>query len=291
MDTMNQTITRNKPFLLFVFIYFGFQLFAQIWNKHLGAPSSRNSIQNFVSALVLIALVIYFGNPQLSDSKYVYIFIGITYITILLYSYAKKGLEEMSEKDKKLGKDSSLKVLTIIIIFIYGTLAIIYLGTYMSRMGTAFGMGEPLKIFGVGVLLIGLTIAFYKLKNNKDDQDNLALALYLYPFLFLTRGLTESRFMSYIYAVFFTTVVALWGFFGVEWFTGKKDYEGVNEKVCKAYLGISDDAVITPISQDTQTKINTRNINFIYVAVGLIFVTFMLAAIFMYVSFKTVNRS
>jgi len=270
------------PIIFFIFVYFGFQIFSQIWNTSIGIPSTRNYIQNFISALVLIGLVIYFADPQIITNQYSLFFFIITFVLVLLYSYAKKGLDDMSEKDKALGKDNMLKVITILMIFAFGTLAFMYFIFYVRR----FEFGEFWKPFLAGGLVIGLMIAFYFLKHKKDDKDNIVLALYLYPFLFLTKGLADSRFLSYAYIVLYTAVIALWGFFGVEWFTGKKDYEGVSEKVCKAYLGISDDDLSTPIGQQGQTKINTRNINFIYIAIGLIFCSFVLAVIFMYISFQ-----
>ena len=57
----------HRIILLYFLLYFGFQIFAQIWGKYLntGIPISKNYLQNFINTLVLIGLVIYFGNPQI----------------------------------------------------------------------------------------------------------------------------------------------------------------------------------------------------------------------------------
>ncbi len=285
MDKFNETFNKkNTPFLLFIGVYLGFQIFAQIWGTFIntGIPANKNYIQNFVAALVLIFLVIYYGNPQIDlKNPYNIIFFVATFIFVFLYCYAKKSMDDMSEKEKLQGKNRSIKVLTMVIIFLYAGLAFTYLTFYLKREDSGWVRG---KILGTTVIIAALITGFYFFKNNKDEQNNVVLSLYLYPLLFLTSGLEESRFLQYSYTILYTTVIALWGFFGVEWFTGKKEYEGINTQTCKAYLGISDDQLTSPLTPQTQTAINTRNINFIYIAMGLIFTTFVVALIFVFVT-------
>jgi len=282
MDIFNSEINKNLPFILFIFLYFGFQIFSQIWIKFVSPiPSTRNYIQNFIAALVLIALVIYYGNPKMEVDKYWTVFLIGTFLFVFLYCYAKKGLDDMSERDKKTGKDSGMKVITILVIFLYGSLGIVYLIFYMRKLNNRT---DFFKIMGSTVLIAGLIGFFYGFKPNKDDQDNIVLALYLFPLLFLTKNLENSKFLSYTYIILYATVISLWGFFGVEWFVGKKDYQYVNEQVCKDYLGISDDQLASPLNGETQLKINTRNINYIYILVGLIFITFIVALVFVFLS-------
>jgi len=283
MDTFNLNVNfeNNLPFILFIFVYFGFQIFSQIWGKFIntGIPGTRNYIQNFISALVLIVLVIYFAKPKLLINKYSTIFFIVTFIFVFIFCYAKKGIDDMSEKDKQMKKDVGMKGITVIMMFLFGGLGLAYFIIAMRQAGTR---SDYFKIFGSGILIVSLIGSFYGFKSDRDDQNNLVPALYLYPLLFLTKGMSESRFMSYSYLILYTTVIALWGFFGVEWFTGKKEYDGINEQVCKAYLGLSDDDMASPIGKLTQTRINTKNINFIFIVVALIFVSFIIALIFVF---------
>lgn len=284
MDSLyySNSFEQNLPFIMFVFIYFGFQIFSQIYYAKIntGIPSTRNYMQNFIAALVLIVIVIYYAKPRFIINMYSGIFFFVTIAFVLMFCYAKKGMDDMSEKDKRMKKDSGMKGIAILVIFLFGSLALGYIIMSLNRYQSR---SDIFMVMGVALLIVGLIVAFNLLKNDVNDQNNLVLALYLYPILFLTKGLNESRMLNYGYLIIFTTVIALWGFFGVEWFTGKKEYEGVNEKVCKAYLGISDDDMISPIGKQTQTKINSRNINFIFVAIGLIFISFIVALVFVFI--------
>lgn len=279
----NGGINRNLPILIFVFVYFGFQIFFQIWNYSFHTPSNKNNLQNFISALVLFGLVIYYANPQFTINFTSSIIITISFVIVFIFCYAKKGLDDMSEKDKKLGLDIRVKGLTLLMTSIYGIMALVFVGLYLSRTESLLKAGE---IVGIGILLIFLYIFFYKFKVNPDEDNNLPLGLYIYPLLFLTQGLNQGGIMYYIYLILFTSVSALWGFFGVEWFTGKKDDVPMNYKNCKSYLGLSDNELANQLGQGMQTKVNTRNINFIYMAVTLILVSFLLAVIFMYISYQ-----
>lgn len=283
---IDDTFNKNIPFILFVGVYFGFQIFSQIYNYNLSIPASRNSIQNFIAALVLYGLVIYYGNPKLNITKYSVICFIVSFVVVFVYSAAKRGLDEMSEKDKRLGADSKMKGLILMSLWVYGILAIVYLFNYIRKAENSYEMG---KIVATSILIILLVIGFYKFKGSPDDENNIALGLYLFPLLFLTKGLQDGGFMSYIYLILYTSVAALWGFFGVEWFTGKKDYEGLSTKTCKAFLGISDSQLSSQLSEETESKVNSRNINFIYMAVGLIFVSFIIALIFFFISFQRLS--
>ena len=174
----SESISRNLPILLFIFIFFGFQIFYQIWNYSFQIPSNKNNMQNFVFALVLIGLVIYYGNPQLSANFYSSIALILTFILLFIYCYSKKGLDDMTEKDKKLGLDVRSKGLTLIIVAFYGVIALIYLGIYLSRTESLLKAGE---IVGVGILIIFLVIFFHKFNTNPDDHNNLPLGLYIFP--------------------------------------------------------------------------------------------------------------
>lgn len=178
-----------------------------------------------------------------------------------------------------------MKVLTLIILFIYGGLALFYLIFYLKINGI-YEKG-PIVLL-TGVLIASLIAAFYGFKNKQDDQNNIVLSLYLYPLLFLTQ-FSGSSFLSYSYIIIFTTVIALWGFFGVEWFVGPNNSDVINTKTCKAYLGISDDQLLTPNTMETETKMNTRNISFMFIALGLIFVVFVMALIFTYLTVQKIS--
>jgi len=273
----------NKSMLMFLFIYFGFQIFAQVYSRHIEKlPSTKNYLQNFIFALVLMGLVINYGNPLIYFNAYSLIYLILTFVFLVIYCFSKRALDEMSEKDRRFGKGGLMKSITIVTLFLYGGLALMYLVTYFKNVES---MSQFVTVGGMLLLYMGLVGAIYGIKN-VDDQDNLAISFFLYPLLFMTNGLERNSFMRYAYIIIFTSVVALWGFFGVEWFTGKKEYENVNAKVCKAYLGITDDQLAGGNDLQTETKLNTKNINFIYTAVGLILVTFVIALVFMFVSFQ-----
>ena len=57
--------------------------------------------------------------------------------------------------------------------------------------------------------------------------------------------------------------------------------------MCKAYLGISDGDLSLKPKETSQTEINKRNIQYIYIAVSLIFIIFVLAMLFTYVSMNS----
>ena len=57
--------------------------------------------------------------------------------------------------------------------------------------------------------------------------------------------------------------------------------------MCKAYLGISDGDLSLKPTETSQTEINKRNIQYIYIAVSLIFIIFVLAMLFTYVSMNS----
>ena len=79
----------------------------------------------------------------------------------------------------------------------------------------------------IGLLVIApLYFMFYFFRNREQTRLNFPLSLFIYPFLFLTGGVGQYWITTNIYVFLFTTVVALWGFFGLEWFTGlKKEYD------------------------------------------------------------------
>lgn len=276
---------------LFFFIYFGFQIFSQMWGKYLqtGIPVSKNYIQNFINALVLIGLVFYFANPIIPLTALTSIVMAITFVFVFMYSYAKKAIDDECPKDKQNNVNSGKRSLTIILIIFYAILVLIYTLLYF----TVVNRDERLMVLLGGVILCILYFSFYFFKNREQNENKFPLSLFLYPFLFLTVGVGQHIGLTTIYSILFTTVVALWGFFGVEWFVGpKREYEGtINKGMCKAYLGLSDDDTANEVQPQTQTQINKRNINYIYIAVSLIFVVFILALLFTFVSVKKIMNN
>lgn len=285
MDIMTNT---HRIILLYFLLYFGFQIFAQIWGKYLntGIPISKNYIQNFINTLVLIGLVIYFGNPQIPLNRWITITIIITYVFMFLYCYAKNGLDEESVKDSKNGTNNSKNTLRIFVIIIYSIICAIYLISYLYIVENK----ERVGILIGGVLLSILYFTFYFFKNNEQTENKFPLALFIYPFLFLTKGVGMNKTITYLYVILFTSIASLWGFFGTEWFVGmKKEFEGtINRGMCKSYLGLSDDDLSAQPKEYTQTEINRKNINYIYIAVSLIFIVFVLALLFTYVSMSRI---
>jgi hypothetical protein len=79
----------------------------------------------------------------------------------------------------------------------------------------------------------------------------------------------------------------MWGFFGVEWFVGPTiDYQNnLDTQQCRAVLGMGDKSMITP-DTDTDTKKNTRNINYLYIALSLIFMTVIISVLIAYLAFQ-----
>jgi len=281
----------NGVIYLFFFVYFGFQIFSQMWGKYLqtGIPVAKNYMQNFVNALVLIGLVFYFANPQIPISSMTGIIVVITFIFVFMYSYAKKAIDEQSKKDEQSNKNNGKRSLTIGIIVLYSVVALVYVLIYM----TIINRDERLMLLLGGVILVALYFSFYFFKNREQTENKFPLSLFLYPLLFLTVGVGQNSALTGLYSVLFTTVVALWGFFGVEWFVGvKKEYEGtINKGMCKAYLGLSDDDTSNDAPVLTQTQINKRNINYIYIAISMVFVIFILALLFTFVSVKKIMNN
>jgi len=285
MDIMTNS---HRIILLYFLLYFGFQIFAQIWGKYLntGIPISKNYMQNFINTLVLIGLVIYFGNPQIPLNRWITITIIITYVFMFLYCYSKNGIDQESVKDSKNATNNSKNTLRIFVIIIYSLICAIYLISYLYVIENK----ERVGILIGGVLLCILYFTFYFFKNNEQTENKFPLALFIYPFLFLTKGVGMNKTITYLYTILFTSIASLWGFFGAEWFVGmKKEYEGtINRGMCKSYLGLSDADLSAQPKEYTQTEINRKNINYIYIAVSLIFIVFVLALLFTYVSMSRI---
>jgi hypothetical protein len=288
INITNKQSNSQKIVFIFLILYFGFQIFAQIWGKYLetGIPISKNYLQNFVNTLVLIGILIYFANPNIPINKWITLVIIITYVFMLMYCYAKKGLDEQNEKDTKKNVNTNKKGLQIIIIIIYSILISVYLSYYIYKINRV----ERLNLLIGGILLSVLYFTFYIFKNSTDTENQFPLSLFIYPILFLTTGLANSNLLTYIYAILFTSVASLWGFFGIEWFVKKKkEFENtINRDMCKAYLGISDDDLSMKPKDITQTELNKKNIQYIYIAICLIFVVFILAMFFTYISINDV---
>lgn len=272
--------------ILFFLVYFGFQIFSQMYGRYLstGIPASRNYLQNFVSALVLIGLVSYFTQPDIEFNPLnLGAVIGV-FIFMFLYCYAKKTMDEQTEKERQNGEHNGKKSLQVIIIIFYAFIALAFSGIYMMNVDKS----SRLRILLGAVLLAVLYFTFYIFKNPDHTENKFPLSLFLYPFLFLTNDLGNMRSLSFLYSIIFTTVVSLWGFFGIEWFTGtKKEFEGtINRGMCKSYLGITDEDLSQNPTPKIQADINKRNINYIYIAITLIFVMFIAGLLFTYVSLK-----
>jgi len=280
------TVNKNPQKILFIFLilYFGFQIFAQIWGKYLesGIPISKNYLQNFVNTLVLIGIVIYFANPNIPINRWITLVVIITYVFMFLYCYAKKALDEQSERDAQKNVNNSKKSLQIGIIIIYALLIAVYMGYYIYGINR----DERINLLIGCVLLSVLYFTFYIFKNKTDTENEFPLSLFIYPVLFLTSGISNNKVLTYIYAVLFTSVATLWGFFGIEWFVKKKKEfnDSINRNMCKAYLGITDKDLSLQPKDVAQTEINKKNIQYIYIAMSLIFIVFVLSILFTYIS-------
>ena len=92
MDILSE---KNIFLYLFFVVYFGFQIFSQMWGKYLstGIPNSKSYLQNFVNALVLIAVVLYFSNPSIPLTKSTIIIVFVTFIFMLLPTNGSKRLQ------------------------------------------------------------------------------------------------------------------------------------------------------------------------------------------------------
>lgn len=287
-NALNTESNPQKVIFIFLILYFGFQIFAQIWGKYLetGIPISRNYLQNFVNTLVLIGILIYFAAPNIPINRWITLIVVITYVFMFLYCYAKKGLDDQSARDAKKDVSGSKKSLQIAIIVIYAVLIATYLSYYLYGTNRT----ERVGVF-IGVALLAcLYFTFYFFKNSTDTENQFPLSLFIYPVLFLTTGVGKSPMLTYIYVVLFTSVASLWGFFGIEWFVKKKKEfdDTINRDMCKAYLGISDQDSSLKTKELTQTEINKRNIQYMYIAISLIFIIFVLAMLFTYVSMNSI---
>ena len=287
-NALNTESNPQKIIFIFLLLYFGFQIFAQIWGKYLetGIPISRNYMQNFVNTLVLIGIMIYFAAPNIPINRWTTVIVVITYVFMFMYCYAKKGLDDQSARDAKKDVSGSKKSLQIAIIVIYAILIATYLSYYLYGTNRT----ERVGVF-IGVALLAcLYFTFYFFKNSTDTENQFPLSLFIYPVLFLTTGVGKSPMLTYIYVVLFTSLASLWGFFGIEWFVKKKKEfdDTINRDMCKAYLGISDQDSSLKTKELTQTEINKRNIQYMYIAISLIFIIFVLAMLFTYVSMNSI---
>ena len=287
-NALNTESNPQKVIFIFLLLYFGFQIFAQIWGKYLetGIPISRNYMQNFVNTLVLIGIMIYFAAPNIPINRWVTVIVVITYVFMFLYCYAKKGLDDQSARDAKKDVSGSKKSLQIAIIVIYALLIAVYLSYYLYETNRT----ERVGVFVGTALLACLYFTFYFFKNSTDTENQFPLSLFIYPVLFLTTGVGKSPMLTYIYVVLFTSLASLWGFFGIEWFVKKKKEfdDTINRDMCKAYLGISDQDSSLKTKELTQTEINKKNIQYMYIAISLIFIIFVLAMLFTYVSMNSI---
>jgi hypothetical protein len=287
-NAMNTESNPQKVIFIFLILYFGFQIFAQIWGKYLetGIPISRNYLQNFVNTLVLIGIMIYFAAPNIPINRWTTVIVVITYVFMFMYCYAKKGLDDQSARDAKKDVSGSKKSLQIAIIVIYAVLIATYLSYYLYGTNRT----ERVGVF-IGVALLAcLYFTFYFFKNSTDTENQFPLSLFIYPVLFLTTGVGKNQILTYIYVVLFTSLASLWGFFGIEWFVKKKKEfdDTINRDICKAYLGISDQDSSLKTKELTQTEINKKNIQYMYIAISLIFIIFVLAMLFTYVSMNSI---
>jgi hypothetical protein len=286
-NVLDKDSSPQKIIFIFLLLYFGFQIFAQIWGKYLetGIPISKNYLQNFVNTLVLIGLLIYFAKPNIPINRWITLIVIVTYVFMFMYCYVKKGLDDQSQRDSQKNVNNSKKTLQIIIIIIYSLLILTYYVIYIININ----LTEKIWVFIGSVLIAVLYFAFYFFKNKIDTESQLPLSLFIYPVLFLTTGLAKSKVLTYIYVILFTSLASLWGFFGIEWFVKKKkEFEDtINNDMCKAYLGISDGDLSLKPKETSQTEINKRNIQYIYIAVSLIFIIFVLAMLFTYVSMNS----
>ena len=284
INITNKQSNSQKIVFIFLILYFGFQIFAQIWGKYLetGIPISKNYLQNFVNTLVLIGVLLYFANPNIPINRWITLVVIVTYIFMFMYCYAKKGLDEQSERDSKKNVNNNKKGLQIIIIIIYSLLIAIYMAYYIYGINRT----QRINLLIATILLSVLYFTFYLFKNSTDTENQFPLSLFISPILFLTSGIANSKVLTYIYAILFTSVASLWGFFGIEWFVKKKkEFENtINRDMCKAYLGISDDDLSMKPKDISQTELNKKNIQYIYIAICLIFIVFVFAMFFTYIS-------
>ena len=277
----------KKLVLLFFFIYFAFQIFAQIWGTYIdkgGIPSGNNYTQNFTTALVLIGLVGYFCNPEINMNNWFSYFVLImTFVLVFVYCYSKRVLDTQTQNDKANGKNKAQVWLICVMVAIYSAIILGYFITYFS-----YSDGEERKtvLLSIPILAI-LYFSFYFFKTNNTYENKFVIPFFIYPVLFLSNNLEKSSILSNGYIIMFVSVVSMWGFFGVEWFVGPTiDYQNnLDTKQCRATLGISDGSMITP-NTDTDTKKNTRNINYLYIAISLIFMAIIISVLITFLAFQ-----
>lgn len=277
----------KKIVLLFFFIYFAFQIFAQIWGTYIdkgGIPSGNNYTQNFTTALVLIGLVGYFCNPEINMNNWSSYFVLImTFVLVFVYCYSKRVLDTQTQNDKANGKNNTQVWLICVMVAIYSAIILGYFITYFSYSN----MEERKTVLWSIPILAILYFSFYFFKTNNTYENKFVIPFFLYPVLFLSNNLEKSSILSNGYIIMFVSVVSMWGFFGVEWFVGPTiDYQNnLDTNQCRATLGISDGSMITP-DTDTDTKKNTRNINYLYIAISLIFMTIIISVLITFLAFQ-----
>lgn len=277
----------KKIVLLFFFIYFAFQIFAQIWGIYIdkgGIPSAKNYTQNFITALVLIGLIGYFCEPAVNmNNWFSYFVLVMTFILVFVYCYSKRVLDMQTQNDKANGKNRTQVWLICIMVAIYSAIMLGYFITYFQYIES-----EERKtiLWSIPILAI-LYFSFYFFKSDSSYENKFVIPLFLYPVLFLSNNLDKSSILSNGYIILFVSVVSMWGFFGVEWFVGPTiDYQSnLDTKQCRAVLGIGDSSMITP-DIDTDTKKNTRNINYLYIAISLIFMAVIISVLITYLAFQ-----
>ena len=57
--------------------------------------------------------------------------------------------------------------------------------------------------------------------------------------------------------------------------------------MCKAYLGISDNDLSLKPQNISQSEINKRNIQYIYIAITLVFIVFIMCMLFTYIGINS----
>lgn len=181
-NNLNTESSPQKVIYIFLVLYFGFQIFAQIWGKYLetGIPISRNYLQNFVNTLVLIGILIYFAKPNIPVNRWVTLVVIITYVFMFLYCYAKKAIDDQSVRDSKKNVNDSKKGLQIAIIIIYSVLISIYVSYYLYGTNRT----ERISVFIGIVLLCILYFTFYFLKIAQILKINFRLVCLFIQFYF-----------------------------------------------------------------------------------------------------------
>ena len=277
----------KKMVLLFFFIYFAFQIFAQIWGIYIdngGIPSAKNYTQNFITALVLIGLVGYFCEPAVNmNNWFSYFVLVMTFVLVFIYCYSKRVLDLQTQNDKANGKNRAQIWLICIIVAIYSAIMLGYFITYFQYTES----DERKTIFLSLPILAILYFSFYFFKPDGTYENKFVIPFFLYPVLFLSNNLDKSSILSNGYIILFVSVVSMWGFFGVEWLVGPKiDYQNnLDTQQCRANLGMGDSSMVTP-DTNTDTMKNTRNINYLYIALSLIFMAIIISVLITFLAFQ-----